>query len=87
MGRRPAGVTLKLLQAYHEATAPNSPLCWETLTGDYVEQFRSWMVTDRKLSNSTINKQIKTLRTFLTWAKEAGKATAPMKIAKLRENR
>lgn len=77
--------TLKLLQAYHEATAPNSSLCWETLTRGYVEQFRSWMVTDRKLSNSTINKQIKTLRTFLTWAKEAGKATAPMKIAKMRE--
>ena len=77
--------TLKLLQAYHEATAPSSPLCWETLTRDYVEQFRSWMVTDRKLSNSTINKQIKTLRTFLTWAKEAGKVTAPMKIAKLKE--
>ena len=77
--------TIKLLQAYHEATAPSSLLCWETLTRDYLEQFRSWMVTDRQLSNSTINKQIKTLRTFLTWAKEAGKVTAPMKIAKLKE--
>ena len=79
--------TIKHLQAYHEATAPNSLLCWETFTREYIEDFRKWLLSSGGLSTATTNKQIRTLSTFLTWAKEAGKATAPMKIAKLRENR
>lgn len=77
--------TLNHLRAYHEATTPNTPLCWETLTRDYIEQFRSWLITERGLSNTTTNKQIKTMSTFLMWANGAGKVTAPMKLGKLKE--
>lgn len=77
--------TIKHLQAYHEATAPNGLLCWETFTREYIDGFRKWLLSSGGLSTATTNKQIRTLSTFLTWGKEAGKTTAPMKIAKLRE--
>jgi hypothetical protein len=77
--------TLNHLRAYHEMTTPNTPLCWETLTQDYIEQFRSWLITERGLSNTTTNKQIKTMSTFIMWANGAGKVTAPMKLGKLKE--
>lgn len=77
--------TLNHLRAFHKLISPNTPLCWEALTRDYIEAFRNWLVTERGLSTATTNKQMKTISTFLTWGKEAGKATAPVKLAKLKE--
>ena len=77
--------TLNHLRAYHEATYPATLLCWETFTREYIEAFRNWLITDRGLGTATTNKQIRTLTTFLGWAKDAGKATAPTKLTKLHE--
>lgn len=79
--------TINHLRAYHEATAPNTPLCWEAFTGGYVEAFRNWLVTERGLNSATTNKQMKTLSTFFAWGKEAGKAITPVKISKLKEDK
>ena len=86
MGRKQAGVT-RLITYEPTTRRPHliPPLCWETLTRDYIEQFRSWLITERGLSNTTTNKQIKTMSTFLMWANGAGKVTAPMKLGKLKE--
>ena len=78
--------TLNHLRAYHEATYPPAILlCWETFTREYIEAFRNWFITDRGLGTATTNKQIRTLTTFLGWAKDVGKATAPTKLTKLHE--
>lgn len=77
--------TLNHLRAYHEATHPTTPLCWETFTREYIEAFRNWLITDQGLGTATTNKQIRTLTTFLGWAKDSGKATAPTKLTKLHE--
>ncbi len=47
-------------------------LTFENITLDFYEQFKDYMLNEKKLLNNTFGKQIKTLKTFLNLATEKG---------------
>lgn len=47
-------------------------LSFENISIDFYEQFKDYLINDKKLLNNTFGKQIKTLKTFLNLATEKG---------------
>ncbi len=73
-GERTIAKYRTLEKILHEFERSFGRLTYESVTHDFYDAFKHFLIEGRKLTNNTVGKYVSTLKTYLAWADERGVA-------------